>query len=109
MTSVSSSAAMKLLDVRLKHAGAIITSELGEFTADPPGSGGTGPHQEIVCLRAGGTIDLYRIVITKTSSGNTNDDDEGVTTTNHHEKPGVTIVVEDNGPGVADDDRELIF
>ncbi|KAL3806325.1 hypothetical protein ACHAXA_001065, partial [Cyclostephanos tholiformis] len=44
MTSVTSAAAMKLLDVRLKHAGSILS-------------------QEIACLRAGGTIDLYRIVV----------------------------------------------
>jgi len=29
--------------------------------------------------------------------------------TDQHEQTGVTIVVEDNGPGIADDDRELIF
>lgn len=57
---------MKLLDVRLKHAGAILTSTIGEFS--------TSGVQEIVCLRAGGTIDLYRIVIT--TVGNDNEDDE---------------------------------
>lgn len=47
--------AMKLLDVRLKPSGAIIQSAIGEFTA-------TG-KQEIVLLRAGGTIELHRIVV----------------------------------------------
>ncbi len=61
MTSITSAASMKLLDVRLKHAGSIIASTIGEFTsACTASSGGT---QEIACLRAGGTIDLYRIVI----------------------------------------------
>jgi hypothetical protein len=54
--------AMKLLDVRLKPSGAIVTSAIGDFTADG--------QQEIALLRAGGTIELHRIV---TASG---DDDE---------------------------------
>lgn len=48
--------AMKLLDLRLKPSGAIITSALGDFSA--PSS------QEIAVLRAGGTIELYRFVTT---------------------------------------------
>lgn len=47
--------AMKLLDVRLKPATAIITSVQGAFTA-------SGLH-EIVTLKAGGTIEVYRIVV----------------------------------------------
>eukprot|EP00984_Skeletonema_dohrnii_P032656 scaffold27138_cov67-Skeletonema_dohrnii-CCMP3373.AAC.2 len=68
MSSITSAAAMKLLDIRLKHAGSIITSAIGEFS--------TSGVQEIVCLRAGGTIDLFRIVITNVSSENNDDDDE---------------------------------
>lgn len=45
--------AMKLLDIRLKPSGAIIMSVIGEFT-------GTG-KQEIAILRAGGTIELFRM------------------------------------------------
>jgi hypothetical protein len=45
--------AMKLLDVRLKPSGAIIESAIGEFSA----SG----CQEILVLRAGGTMELFRI------------------------------------------------
>ena len=80
---------MKLLDLRLKHAGSIVASAIGEFTSVSKGDAGgssrrDGPHQEIVCLRAGGTIDLYRIVVA-VSSNNTDDDDddddEEVTTT----------------------------
>ena len=68
MSSITSAAAMKLLDIRLKHAGSIITSAIGEFS--------TTDVQEIVCLRAGGTIDLYRIVVTTVSKDNNDDDDE---------------------------------
>ena len=76
MTSVTSAAAMKLLDVRLKHAGSIIASTIGEFTNSTQAG-----LQEIVCLRAGGTIDLYRIVISQVGgggagSGNEDDDDD---------------------------------
>ena len=46
--------AMKLLDIRLKPSGAILQSFIGEFTA-------TG-QQEIVLLKAGGTLELHRIV-----------------------------------------------
>jgi splicing factor 3B subunit 3 len=49
--------AMKLMDVRLKPASAIITSVTGEFTA-------AGRH-EIVFLRAGGTLEVQRIVQTE--------------------------------------------
>ena len=45
--------AMKLLDIRLKPSGAIIESVIGEFT-------GTG-KQEIALLRAGGTLELFRV------------------------------------------------
>ena len=46
--------AMKLLDMRLKPSGAILQSVVGEFTA--PGL------QEIAVLKAGGAIELYRIL-----------------------------------------------
>jgi splicing factor 3B subunit 3 len=49
--------AMKLMDVRLKPASAIIASVSGEFTA--PG------RQEMVFLRAGGTLEVQRIVQTE--------------------------------------------
>jgi splicing factor 3B subunit 3 len=49
--------AMKLLDLRLKPATAIITSASGEFTS-------AGKH-EIVLLKAGGTIEVQRIVQTE--------------------------------------------
>ncbi|GKY94241.1 hypothetical protein MPSEU_000389900 [Mayamaea pseudoterrestris] len=49
--------AMKLLDVRLQPATAIIQSLAGEFT----GAG----RQEICMLKAGGTIEVHRIVTTK--------------------------------------------
>lgn len=45
--------AMKLLDIRLKPSGAIVESAIGEFS----GSG----KQEIAAMRAGGTIELYRM------------------------------------------------
>jgi splicing factor 3B subunit 3 len=48
--------AMKLMDVRLKPASAIIASVSGEFTA--PG------RHEIVFLRVGGTLEVQRIVQT---------------------------------------------
>ena len=70
VTSVTSAAAMKLLDCRLKHAGSIIASTIGEFTSGSTGS------QEIACLRAGGTIDLYRIVISQPTSGGGDDGDD---------------------------------
>jgi len=53
---------MKLLDLRLKHSSSIISSSIGEFSKPDT--------QEIVCLRSGGTIDLYEIVVTEV------DDDE---------------------------------
>ena len=56
-----------LLDTPLKHAGAIITSCMGEFTAPA--------QQEIVMLRAGGAIELHRIV-ESTSSEDSDDEDE---------------------------------
>jgi hypothetical protein len=49
--------AMKLMDVRLKPASAIIASVSGEFTA--PG------RHEIVFLRVGGTLEVQRIVQTE--------------------------------------------
>ena len=77
MTSVTSAAAMKLLDLRLKHAGAILASTIGEFTA--------AGVQEIACLRAGGTIDVYRIVISQPGGGDgegeEDDDDQEASTT----------------------------
>ena len=57
--------AMKLLDLRLKPSTAIITSISGEFTA-------AGQH-EIVCLKAGGTLVVQRIV---QSDEDDDDDDE---------------------------------
>lgn len=71
MTSVTSAAAMKLLDVRLKHAGSIVSSAIGEFTSSTAGL------QEIVCIRAGGTIDLYRIVISRVGGGDKANMDNG--------------------------------
>ncbi|KAL9189044.1 hypothetical protein ACHAXT_011534 [Thalassiosira profunda] len=75
MTSVTSAAAMKLLDVRLKHAGAIISSAIGEFTPDCAGT------QEIACLKAGGTIDLYRIVVAAPPDDDDDDEEEEESTT----------------------------
>ena len=46
--------AMKLLDMRLKPSGAIISSVVGEFTA-------AGQH-EVALLRSGGAMELHRIV-----------------------------------------------
>lgn len=51
-----SAIAMKLLDVRLKPSGAIISSVMGEFTAPS--------RHEIVVLRAGGMLELHSIVTT---------------------------------------------
>ena len=53
--------AMKLLDMRLKPSGAIISSVMGEFTAPQ--------RHEIVILRSGGAIELHRIVQTTTGGG----------------------------------------
>lgn len=60
------SVAMKLLDMRLKPSSAIITSVAGEFTAP-------GKH-EILMARAGGTLELHRIV--QTSGGEDEEDEE---------------------------------
>jgi hypothetical protein len=49
--------AMKLLDVRLKPSSAIISSVMGEFSAPS--------RSEIAIIKAGGTIELHRIVQTK--------------------------------------------
>jgi hypothetical protein len=50
----TSASDLRLLDVSLKHAGAIIASSMGDFSA---------PSQnEIIVLRAGGVVELYRIV-----------------------------------------------
>lgn len=73
--SVTSAAAMKLLDVRLRHAGAIIASSLGEFT-----SAGNS-LQEVACLRPGGTIDLYRIVVTQSGGEEEGGEEEEEETT----------------------------
>jgi hypothetical protein len=54
---------MKLLDLRLKHSSSIIASSIGEFTRPDT--------QQIICLRSGGTIDLYEIVVSDVE-----DDDE---------------------------------
>jgi splicing factor 3B subunit 3 len=51
--------AMKLMDVRLQPATAILQSLAGEFT----GAG----RQEMCMLKAGGTIEVYRIVTSKGS------------------------------------------
>lgn len=61
------SVAMKLLDVRLKPATAIVTSVQGSFT-------GSGVH-EIAILRAGGTLEIHRIE-TQTTKNKTKQDDE---------------------------------
>lgn len=59
--------AMKLLDLRLKPSTAIISAISGEFTA-------SGQH-EICMLKAGGTIEIHRIIIitSKTPSSLTDD------------------------------------
>jgi len=50
----TSSSDLRLLDISLKHAGAILASAMGDFSA---------PSQnEIVLLRAGGVVELYRIL-----------------------------------------------
>jgi hypothetical protein len=46
--------AMKLLDVRLKPSSTIISSVMGEFSA--------ASRSEIAIIKAGGTIELHRIV-----------------------------------------------
>eukprot|EP00956_Cyclotella_meneghiniana_P021086 scaffold37966_cov65-Cyclotella_meneghiniana.AAC.3 len=66
MTSITSAASMKLLDLRLKHSSSIITSSIGEFSRPDT--------QEIITLRSGGTIDLYEISVT--DNDNDNDDEE---------------------------------
>jgi len=53
-TSITASAALKLLDLRLKSTSAILTSAMGEFTAPS--------QQEIAILRGGGIVELYRIM-----------------------------------------------
>lgn len=59
---VASSVAMKLLDVRLQPATAILQSLIGSFTA---------PKQhELVLLKAGGCVELHRLV-DETSSNDT--------------------------------------
>jgi splicing factor 3B subunit 3 len=86
---------MKLLDVSLKNAGSIIASVIGEFTSgddtatSSSGSPDLTPTQEIACLRAGGTIDLYRILVSTPStsspigsgSDEVNDEEEMTTIT----------------------------
>lgn len=57
---------LKLLDLTLKNAGAILCSSMGDFTA--PSS------QEIILCRAGGAIEIYRIE-SSTASKNDNDDE----------------------------------
>ena len=59
---------LKLLDISLKHAGAIITSVMGEFTSPS--------QQEIVLLRAGGTMELYRIMESSSSADHDDEDDD---------------------------------
>ena len=61
--------AMKLLDMRLKPSGAIISSVMGEFTAPQ--------RHEIVILRSGGTLELHRIVQTSGGGGGKKKDSEG--------------------------------
>jgi len=76
------SIAMKLLDVRLKPATAIVTAVIGSFTA-------SGQH-ELAVLKCGGTLELHRIVVVqvdgkdssssssskKKDSGDEDDEDE---------------------------------
>lgn len=49
--------AMKLLDVRLKPSNAIINSVMGEFSAPA--------RSEIAVIKAGGTLELHRIIQTQ--------------------------------------------
>jgi splicing factor 3B subunit 3 len=65
------SIAMKLLDVRLQPATAILTSVTGEFTD-------VGRH-EIAALKAGGMIEIYRIVTVVTEDADGEDDASNAT------------------------------
>jgi hypothetical protein len=71
MTSITSAASMKLLDLRLKHSSSIVSSSIGEFSRPDT--------QEIVCLRSGGTIDLYQIVVSDAGEANEEEEEEGQT------------------------------
>jgi hypothetical protein len=60
--------AMKLLDIRLKPSTAILESVMGEFTGgmnhsttNANASSQQQQYQEMVILRAGGTIELWRV------------------------------------------------
>lgn len=59
---------LKLLDITLKNAGAVICSEMGEFT--------TSGEQEICILRAGGGLEIYRIIETSTEDEEDEEDSE---------------------------------
>ncbi|KAL7490114.1 hypothetical protein ACHAW6_015826 [Cyclotella cf. meneghiniana] len=72
MTSITSAASMKLLDLRLKHSSSIVSSSIGEFSRPDT--------QEIVCLRSGGTIDLYQIVVSDAGETDEDEEEEGQTT-----------------------------
>ena len=60
--------AMKLLDVRLKPATAILQSLSGEFSQ-------AGQH-ELIMLKAGGTIELYRILVVTDNDDEDEDEEE---------------------------------
>ena len=59
---------LTLLDLPLKRSGAIIASALGEFTAPS--------RQELVLLRPGGILELYRIEKHVVESNDNEEDDE---------------------------------
>jgi len=64
----TSSSDLRLLDISLKHAGAIIASCMGDFSA---------PSQnELVLLRAGGVIELYRILQPQNTQDNEDDEED---------------------------------
>ena len=58
--------AMKLLDLRLKPSGAIITSSIGEYTREKA--------QEVVVAKSNGALELYEIT---TVADKDDDDDDG--------------------------------
>lgn len=76
------SVAMKLLDVRLKPATAIVASVIGSFT-------GAGQH-EIAVLKCGGTLELHRIVQvdgSRSDNKKEKDDDEEEDEDDEEEEP----------------------
>jgi hypothetical protein len=71
MTSVTSAASLKLLDLRLKHSSSIISSHIGEFSRPDT--------QQIICLRSGGTIDLYEINVEENDDEDEEEEEERTT------------------------------